>query len=68
MMHMYRDINLFNPLFVLFYQSKKICRRSAFFRHFGEPLQDCNGNSFFFPLSSFLYVVEPFQFLYDFFW
>ncbi|XXG75491.1 hypothetical protein AAC387_Pa08g0046 [Persea americana] len=28
---------------VRYCQSKKICRRSAFFRHFGEPLQDCNG-------------------------
>ncbi|KAK7855456.1 mediator of rna polymerase ii transcription subunit 34 [Quercus suber] len=24
-------------------QSKRQCRRSAFFRHFAEPLQDCNG-------------------------
>nr|GEW50108.1 mediator of RNA polymerase II transcription subunit 34 isoform X2 [Tanacetum cinerariifolium] len=24
-------------------QSKKECRRSAFFKHFDEPLQDCNG-------------------------
>ncbi|KAL0904514.1 hypothetical protein M5K25_026638 [Dendrobium thyrsiflorum] len=24
-------------------QSKRSCRRSAIFRHFGEPLQDCNG-------------------------
>jgi len=24
-------------------QSKKQCRRSAFFRHFTEPLQECNG-------------------------
>lgn len=28
---------------VRFCQSKKECRRSAFFRHFAEPLQDCNG-------------------------
>ncbi|KAI0488427.1 hypothetical protein KFK09_028258 [Dendrobium nobile] len=24
-------------------QSRRSCRRSAIFRHFGEPLQDCNG-------------------------
>ncbi|CAK9140563.1 unnamed protein product [Ilex paraguariensis] len=24
-------------------QSKRECRRSAFFRHFSEPSQDCNG-------------------------
>lgn len=24
-------------------QSKRQCRRSAFFRHFAEPLQECNG-------------------------
>ncbi|XP_024995997.1 mediator of RNA polymerase II transcription subunit 34 isoform X2 [Cynara cardunculus var. scolymus] len=28
---------------VRYCQSKKECRRSAFFRHFAEPLQDCNG-------------------------
>ncbi|KAI3505533.1 hypothetical protein L1887_27664 [Cichorium endivia] len=28
---------------VRFCQSKKECRRSAFFKHFAEPLQDCNG-------------------------
>ncbi|BBN07050.1 ATP-dependent DNA helicase Q1 [Marchantia polymorpha subsp. ruderalis] len=26
-----------------FCQSKRSCRREAFFRHFGEPVQDCNG-------------------------
>ncbi|KAL2629458.1 hypothetical protein R1flu_014144 [Riccia fluitans] len=26
-----------------FCQSKRACRRAAFFRHFGEQLQDCNG-------------------------
>ncbi|KAH9320595.1 hypothetical protein KI387_015234, partial [Taxus chinensis] len=26
-----------------FCQSKRSCRRAAFFRHFGEPLQECNG-------------------------
>ncbi|XP_062146519.1 ATP-dependent DNA helicase Q-like 2 isoform X1 [Alnus glutinosa] len=28
---------------VRFCQSKRQCRRDAFFRHFAEPLQDCNG-------------------------
>lgn len=28
---------------VRYCQSKRICRHTAFFRHFGEPLQDCNG-------------------------
>ncbi|XP_058086677.1 ATP-dependent DNA helicase Q-like 2 isoform X1 [Magnolia sinica] len=28
---------------VRYCQSKRICRRSAFFHHFSEPLQDCNG-------------------------
>ncbi|KAM0935298.1 putative DNA helicase [Dioscorea sansibarensis] len=28
---------------VRYCQSKRTCRRSAFFQHFGEPLQDCNG-------------------------
>ncbi|KAL5099817.1 hypothetical protein RYX36_004144 [Vicia faba] len=28
---------------VRFCQSKRQCRRSAFFRHFAEPLQECNG-------------------------
>ncbi|XP_068649970.1 ATP-dependent DNA helicase Q-like 2 [Aristolochia californica] len=28
---------------VRYSQSKIICRRSAFFQHFGEPIQDCNG-------------------------
>ncbi|XP_044502444.1 ATP-dependent DNA helicase Q-like 2 isoform X2 [Mangifera indica] len=28
---------------VRYCQSKKQCRRSTFFRHFAEPLQDCNG-------------------------
>ncbi|KAJ6813074.1 mediator of RNA polymerase II transcription subunit 34 [Iris pallida] len=28
---------------VRYCQSKRSCRRSAFFRHFGEPVQDCNG-------------------------
>ncbi|ERN15693.1 mediator of RNA polymerase II transcription subunit 34 [Amborella trichopoda] len=28
---------------VRFCQSKRSCRRNAFFHHFGEPLQDCNG-------------------------
>ncbi|GLT91336.1 hypothetical protein SLE2022_092270 [Rubroshorea leprosula] len=28
---------------VRYCQSKKQCRRSAFFRHFAEPLRDCNG-------------------------
>ncbi|KAA8528189.1 hypothetical protein F0562_035560 [Nyssa sinensis] len=28
---------------VRYCQSKRECRRSAFFRHFAEPLQDCNG-------------------------
>ncbi|KAH9687593.1 ATP-dependent DNA helicase q1 [Citrus sinensis] len=28
---------------VRYSQSKKQCRRSTFFRHFAEPLQDCNG-------------------------
>ncbi|KAK8472147.1 hypothetical protein PHAVU_002G126800 [Phaseolus vulgaris] len=28
---------------VRYCQSKKQCRRSAFFRHFAEPLQECNG-------------------------
>lgn len=28
---------------VRYCQSKRQCRRSAFFRHFAEPLQDCNG-------------------------
>ncbi|KAL6907982.1 hypothetical protein ACP4OV_002152 [Aristida adscensionis] len=28
---------------VRYCQSKKTCRRVAFFRHFGEALQDCNG-------------------------
>ncbi|KAG9452886.1 hypothetical protein H6P81_005790 [Aristolochia fimbriata] len=28
---------------VRYCQSKTICRRSAFFHHFGEPIQDCNG-------------------------
>nr|GEW28105.1 mediator of RNA polymerase II transcription subunit 34 isoform X1 [Tanacetum cinerariifolium] len=28
---------------VRYCQSKKECRRSAFFKHFAEPLQDCNG-------------------------
>ncbi|KAK1430772.1 hypothetical protein QVD17_13767 [Tagetes erecta] len=28
---------------VLYCQSKRECRRSAFFKHFAEPLQDCNG-------------------------
>ncbi|KAF8087796.1 hypothetical protein N665_0566s0003 [Sinapis alba] len=28
---------------VRYCQSKKKCRRSDFFRHFGEPSQDCNG-------------------------
>ncbi|KAK7309483.1 hypothetical protein RJT34_06241 [Clitoria ternatea] len=28
---------------VQYCQSKKQCRRSAFFRHFAEPLQECNG-------------------------
>ncbi|KAK1304663.1 Mediator of RNA polymerase II transcription subunit 34 [Acorus calamus] len=28
---------------VRYCQSKRICRRKAFFQHFGEPLQDCNG-------------------------
>ncbi|KAJ8774262.1 hypothetical protein K2173_009693 [Erythroxylum novogranatense] len=28
---------------VRYCQSKKQCRRDAFFRHFGEPLQDCKG-------------------------
>lgn len=28
---------------VRYCQSKKECRRSALFRHFAEPLQDCNG-------------------------
>ncbi|WCJ20620.1 ATP-dependent DNA helicase Q-like 2 [Euphorbia peplus] len=28
---------------VRYCQSKRQCRRSAFFRHFSEPLQDCNG-------------------------
>ncbi|EEF42467.1 ATP-dependent DNA helicase Q-like 2 [Ricinus communis] len=28
---------------VRYCQSKRTCRRSAFFRHFSEPLQDCNG-------------------------
>ncbi|KAK8949543.1 Mediator of RNA polymerase II transcription subunit 34 [Platanthera zijinensis] len=28
---------------VRYCQSKQICRRAAIFRHFGEPLQDCNG-------------------------
>ncbi|XP_078440409.1 RECQ helicase L2 isoform X2 [Wolffia australiana] len=28
---------------VRYCQTKKGCRRSAFFRHFGEPLKDCNG-------------------------
>ncbi|CAH9128050.1 unnamed protein product [Cuscuta epithymum] len=28
---------------VRFCQSKRVCRRSAFFRHFAEAVQDCNG-------------------------
>ncbi|CAN0840597.1 ATP-dependent DNA helicase Q-like 2 [Linum grandiflorum] len=28
---------------VRYCQSKRQCRRAAFFRHFSEPLQDCNG-------------------------
>lgn len=28
---------------VRYCQSKRQCRRSSFFRHFAEPLQDCNG-------------------------
>ncbi|KAJ0970926.1 hypothetical protein J5N97_018885 [Dioscorea zingiberensis] len=28
---------------VRYCQSKRNCRRSAFFQHFGEPLQDCDG-------------------------
>ncbi|XP_042484472.1 ATP-dependent DNA helicase Q-like 2 [Macadamia integrifolia] len=28
---------------VRYCQSKRECRRSSFFRHFAEPLQDCNG-------------------------
>ncbi|XP_042950284.1 ATP-dependent DNA helicase Q-like 2 [Carya illinoinensis] len=28
---------------VRYCQSKRQCRRTAFFRHFSEPLQDCNG-------------------------
>eukprot|EP00258_Populus_trichocarpa_P036374 XP_024452393.1 mediator of RNA polymerase II transcription subunit 34 [Populus trichocarpa] len=28
---------------VRYCQSKRQCRRNAFFRHFAEPLQDCNG-------------------------
>ncbi|XP_020535895.1 ATP-dependent DNA helicase Q-like 2 isoform X2 [Jatropha curcas] len=28
---------------VRYCQSRRQCRRSAFFRHFSEPLQDCNG-------------------------
>ncbi|XP_034709082.1 ATP-dependent DNA helicase Q-like 2 isoform X2 [Vitis riparia] len=28
---------------VQYCQSKRECRRNAFFRHFAEPLQDCNG-------------------------
>ncbi|XP_038979711.1 ATP-dependent DNA helicase Q-like 2 isoform X4 [Phoenix dactylifera] len=28
---------------VRYCQSKRNCRRGAFFQHFGEPLQDCNG-------------------------
>ncbi|XP_024040235.1 mediator of RNA polymerase II transcription subunit 34 isoform X2 [Citrus clementina] len=30
---------------VRYSQSKKQCRRSTFFRHFAEPLQDCNGHA-----------------------
>ncbi|KAJ7953333.1 ATP-dependent DNA helicase [Quillaja saponaria] len=30
---------------VRYCQSKRQCRRSAFFRHFAEPLQDCNGHA-----------------------
>ncbi|KAH9607511.1 hypothetical protein KSS87_017441 [Heliosperma pusillum] len=28
---------------VRYCQSRTVCRRAAFFRHFAEPLQDCNG-------------------------
>lgn len=28
---------------VKFLQSKKNCRRGAFFQHFGEAVQECNG-------------------------
>ncbi|KAK9716075.1 hypothetical protein RND81_06G209600 [Saponaria officinalis] len=28
---------------VRYCQSRSVCRRAAFFRHFAEPLQDCNG-------------------------
>ncbi|XP_040367131.1 ATP-dependent DNA helicase Q-like 2 isoform X2 [Rosa chinensis] len=30
---------------VRYCQSKRQCRRSSFFRHFAEPLQDCNGHA-----------------------
>ncbi|KAJ7003769.1 hypothetical protein NC653_008849 [Populus alba x Populus x berolinensis] len=30
---------------VRYCQSKRQCRRNAFFRHFAEPLQDCNGSN-----------------------
>lgn len=32
-----------NVVYLTLLQSKTKCRRSAFFRHFGEPSQDCNG-------------------------
>lgn len=31
--------------FISFLQSKQQCRRGAIFKHFAEPLRDCNGTT-----------------------
>ncbi|XP_039823034.1 ATP-dependent DNA helicase Q-like 2 isoform X2 [Panicum virgatum] len=36
-------MTLYDTVRVCFSQSKRSCRRGAFFQHFGEALQDCNG-------------------------
>ncbi|KAL6965388.1 Werner syndrome ATP-dependent helicase, variant 2 [Sarracenia purpurea var. burkii] len=48
---------------VRFCQYKRDCRRSAFFRHFAEPLQDCNGMA---GSTQFLYYLRDVRQLFTF--
>lgn len=36
--------NAGSNILVYLFQGKRACRRAAFFRHFGEKIQKCNGN------------------------
>jgi ATP-dependent DNA helicase Q1 len=37
------ELFLYNVMARFLFSQSKSCRRGAFFRHFGEALQDCNG-------------------------